>query len=176
MCSHSGSSEGHGHATHFIISDLPDWVDRKQGSILFAFSDPATIGMRAWAQLLYHVQIFATLWTIAHQVPLSMVFSRQEYWSGLPFPIPECLPNPGIQPVSPLSPSLAGTFFTTVPHCEHTKLPFSLLFSVSEIQSLPMQIKALAYAGQKKKKLFGKVVKNKRQTLSYQIVRFKKYH
>ena len=42
-----------------------------------------------------------TLWTIAHQVPLSMGFSRQEYWSGLPFPSPGGLPNPGIEPGSP---------------------------------------------------------------------------
>ena len=150
MCSHSGSSEGHGHATHFIISDLPDWVDRKQGShFICCLSDPVTISLRACAQPLCHAQLFATLWTIAHRVPLSMVFSKQEYWSGLPFPTPECLPNPGIQPVSPLSLALAGAFFSTVPHCERTKLPFSLLFSVSEIQSLPMQIKALKYVGEK---------------------------
>ena len=150
MCSHSGSSEGHGHATHFIISDLPDWVDRKQGShFICSHSDHVPISMHACTQPPGHVQLFATLWTIAHRVPLSMVFSKQEYWSGLPFPIPEYLPNPGIQPVSPLSLALAGAFFTTVPHCEHTKLPFSLLFSVSEIQSLPMQIKALTYVGKK---------------------------
>ena len=50
---------------------------------------------------LSRVQIFATLWTIAHQAPLSMGFSRQEYWSGLPFPSPGDLPNPGIEPWSP---------------------------------------------------------------------------
>ena len=42
-----------------------------------------------------------TLWTVAHQVPLSMEFSRQEYWSGLPFPSPGDLPDPGIEPGSP---------------------------------------------------------------------------
>ena len=42
-----------------------------------------------------------TLWTVAHQTPLSMVFSRQENWSGLPFPSPGDLPDPGIEPVSP---------------------------------------------------------------------------
>ena len=47
------------------------------------------------------VQLFATLWSIAHQAPLSMGFSRQEYWSGLPFPSPRDLPNPGIGPRSP---------------------------------------------------------------------------
>ena len=42
-----------------------------------------------------------TLWTVAHQAPLSMGFSRQEYWSGLPFPSPGDLPDPGIEPGSP---------------------------------------------------------------------------
>ena len=53
--------------------------------------------------------------TVAHQAPLSMGISRQEYWSGLPFPPPEDLPDPGIKPVSPASPALAGRFFTTEP-------------------------------------------------------------
>ena len=47
------------------------------------------------------VQLFATPWTVAHQAPLSMEFSRQEYWSRLPFPSPGDLPNPGIEPRSP---------------------------------------------------------------------------
>ena len=50
---------------------------------------------------LSHVQLFATLWTVAHQAPLSMGFSRPEYWSGLPFPSPGDLPNPGIELRSP---------------------------------------------------------------------------
>ena len=54
-------------------------------------------------------------WTVALQVPLSMEFSRQEYWIGLPFPTPGDLPDPGIEPVSPESPTLAGRVFTTVP-------------------------------------------------------------
>ena len=45
-----------------------------------------------------HVQLFATPWTVAHQAPLSMKFSRQEYWSGLPFPTSGDLPDPGIEP------------------------------------------------------------------------------
>ena len=54
-----------------------------------------------WVKSLSHVQLFATPWTIAHQAPPSMGFSRQEYCSGLPFPSPEDLPNPGIEPRSP---------------------------------------------------------------------------
>ena len=45
-----------------------------------------------------HVLLFATPWTVAYQAPLSVRFSRQEYWSGLPFPSPGDLPDPGIQP------------------------------------------------------------------------------
>ena len=55
----------------------------------------------------------ATPWSVARQTPLSMRFSRQESWSGLPFPSPGDLPNPGIEPASLLSPALAGGFFTT---------------------------------------------------------------
>ena len=58
------------------------------------------------------VQLFATPWTVAQQAPPSMEFSRQEYWSGLPFPSPGVLPDLGIEPGSPASPALAGGFFT----------------------------------------------------------------
>ena len=50
---------------------------------------------------LSRIRLFATLWTVAHQSPPSMGFSRQEYWSGLPFPSPGDLPDPGIEPGSP---------------------------------------------------------------------------
>ena len=52
-------------------------------------------------KLLSRVQLFATPWTVTYQAPLSMGFYRQEYWSGLPFPSPGNLPNPGIEPGSP---------------------------------------------------------------------------
>ena len=58
------------------------------------------------------VLLFAAQWTVARQAPLSMGFSRQEYWSGFPCPPPEDLPDPGIKLVSLLSPALAGWFFT----------------------------------------------------------------
>ena len=51
--------------------------------------------------LFSHIQLFATLWAVAHQAPLSMGFSRQEYWSGLPCPPPGDLPNPEIKPAPP---------------------------------------------------------------------------
>ena len=62
-----------------------------------------------------HVLLFTTLWTVACQDPLSMGFSRQEYCTGLPCPPPGDLPNPGIEPVSLMSPPLAGAFFTPEP-------------------------------------------------------------
>ena len=57
---------------------------------------------------LSQVHLFATAWTIACQVPLSMEFPKQDYWSGLPFPSPGDLPSPGIEPASP---ALSGSFF-----------------------------------------------------------------
>ena len=62
--------------------------------------------------VLSHVGLFATSWMGAHQAPLSLEFSNQKYCSGLPFPTPRALPNPGVEFVSP---ALAGEFFTSVP-------------------------------------------------------------
>ena len=64
-------------------------------------------------QVLSCVQLFATPWTVAHQATLSMEFSRQEYWSGLPFPTPGDLPDPEIKLMSFAFPALAGGLFTT---------------------------------------------------------------
>ena len=59
---------------------------------------------------------FVTPWIVALQAPLCVGFSRQEYWSGLPFPSQEDLPDPGTQPMAPVSPVLAGRHFTVEPH------------------------------------------------------------
>ena len=59
------------------------------------------------------VQLCATPWTVAHQAPLSMEFSKQECWSGLPCPPPGDLSHLGIEPASLMSPALADKFFTT---------------------------------------------------------------
>ena len=67
------------------------------------------------AQSLAPVRLFATLWTVACQAVLSMGFSRQERWSGLPFPSPRDLPDPGTEPKSPAPPALAGGLLTTKP-------------------------------------------------------------
>ena len=65
------------------------------------------------ACVLSHVQLFATLWTVAPQAPLSMGFPWEECWTGLPFPPPGDLPDPGIEPKSLASRALAATFFST---------------------------------------------------------------
>ena len=76
-----------------------DWLDlfAVQGTLKSHFS---------------RVQLFSTLWTVARQAPLSVEFSRQEYWSGLPCPPPGRLPGPGIEPLSLVSPASVAGFFT----------------------------------------------------------------
>ena len=64
------------------------------------------------AKLLSHVWLFVTQETVDNQAPLSLGFPRQEYWYELPFPTPRDLFNPGIKPVSLMSPALADRFFT----------------------------------------------------------------
>ena len=67
---------------------------------------------------LSHVRLFMTSWTVAYQASLSLGFSRQEYWSGLSFPSPEDLPNPGIKPGSPtLRVSLINIYHLPYSHC-----------------------------------------------------------
>ena len=65
-------------------------------------------------RVLSRARLFVTPWTVARQAPLSVGFSRQEYRSGVPYPPPEGLADPGIEPASPVSPTLAGGFCTTV--------------------------------------------------------------
>ena len=78
---------------------------------------------------------FASPWTIAYQGPLSMEFSRQEHWSGLPFPSPGNLPNLGIEHVSP---ALAGKFFTTThprSHDDGAQIQTQEIWSKSSVHS-----------------------------------------
>ena len=75
--------------------------------VLICFSLTLYVRLSVW--------LSATLWTVSHQVHLSMGFSRQEYCSGLPFPLPGDLPSPGMEPESLTSPALAGRFFTSSP-------------------------------------------------------------
>ena len=82
--------------------------------IFFLIDDVAfVLGHACTGSRFGHVQLFATLWTVAHQVPLSVVFPRQEYWSGLPCSPPGDLSDSGIRPESLTSPALTSGFFTT---------------------------------------------------------------
>ena len=74
-----------------------------------------TISATWEAQLLSHFWLFETPWTKIHQTPMSMEFSKQEYWSGVPFPSPRDLSNLRVKPTSLASSALEGGFFTTVP-------------------------------------------------------------
>ena len=74
--------------------------------------------------------------TVAHQAPLSTGFSRQEHWNGLPFPLPGDLPDPEIQPASPVSPALARRFFTTKPPAFYNILITLPLFSLARLPFL----------------------------------------
>ena len=85
------------------------------GNASASFSLTDIMCARVCAQSLSSVQFFVTPWTASSQAPLSMEFSRQEQWSGLPFPAPGGLPDPGIAPWSPVSPAVAGGLFTTEP-------------------------------------------------------------
>ena len=70
---------------------------------------------------------FATPWTVALQAPLSLRFSRQEYWSGLPFPLPGDLPDPGIEPMSPVSPASQADSLVSEPPEKSKPLGFDIV-------------------------------------------------
>ena len=96
--------------TYLLIINSPLLLKKFSQSEMDSFNDHTP------ACLLSHfsyVWLFVTPWTIAYQAPLSTEFSRQKYCSGLPFPSPEDLPDPGTEPKSPASQSLAGRFFAT---------------------------------------------------------------
>ena len=102
---------------YFMCRKAPSWPTNPAGGSgrwVKSQDNPfLVLGSNKNACVLSHfscVWLFATLRTVAHQAPLSMGFSRQEYWSGSPFPPPGGLPNPGIKPTSP---ALADEFFTT---------------------------------------------------------------
>ena len=84
---------------------VPSYLPRRLFPQFFSCACLPSCFSRVW--------LFVTLWTVAHQAPLSMGFSRQEYWNGLPCPPSGHLPNPGIEPASLMSPALASGFFTT---------------------------------------------------------------
>ena len=116
---------------HFCRSIL--WTERKsvggegschgEGGISQPHTHPNILS-RSMCWVLDHVCLFVTLWTVACQAPLSMGFSMQKYYSGLPWPPTGDFPNPGIKPTSFMSPALAGRFFAARANREHN-LPHS---------------------------------------------------
>ena len=101
---------------HGTVSPLYAWSETSGCGEQFAYIVYVYVYMRA-VSCFSHVPLFATLWAVACQAPLSMGFSKQEYWTGLLFPSPGNLSNPRIKPMSP---ALAGRFFTTEPREKST--------------------------------------------------------
>ena len=100
----------------------------------------AMIMLWVCVQLLSCVQLFETRWTVTHQAPLSLGFSRQEYLSGLPCPPPGDIPHPGIKPASLGSPALAGRFFTAEPPGD-SKTSVPIIYSIKELAQTPLLCK-----------------------------------
>ena len=92
----------------------------KAGAVAPGHCPKAREDLTVFPDKVWSVSDSATLWTVARQAPLSMEFSRQEYWSGLPFISPRKIPDPGIEPEFLKSPVLAGVFFTTNATWEYT--------------------------------------------------------
>ena len=90
-------------------------LNKGRNSLLKISSSSLVVECVLCVQSLGCVRLFVTPYTVSHQAPLFMGFSRQEYWSGLSFLSPGDLPDPGIKPASPVSPALSGGFFTTEP-------------------------------------------------------------
>ena len=100
-------------------------INHKRNKFIFSghtFLKLKTCNHRKKEKSLSCVQLFVTLWTVAYQAPLSIKFSRQEYWSGLPFPSPGDLPNPGIEPGSPTLQGIADALLSEPPGKSAQKL------------------------------------------------------
>ena len=111
-------------------SNIPEnsmYIKTVQKYFVFIHKEKLSFGVCVLSRF-SHVWLFVTLWTIARQAPLSMGFSRQEYWSWSPFPSPGNLPNPWIKPVSPGSPAWAGEIFIT----DSTVQPLKSLYSFAD--------------------------------------------
>ena len=87
------------------------WDNSRIVTLSLLYRAPSLLEVKV--KSLSHVRLFATPWTVAYQASLSMGFSRQECWSGLPFPSPGDLPDPGIESVSLTSPAFTGVFLTS---------------------------------------------------------------
>ena len=112
------------------------------------------------------VRLCTTLWTAAHQAPLSMGFSRQEHWSGLPFPSPKDLPNPGIEPMSPTSlasPALKADSLPLSHQGSLSWLGLSASTAVAWVQSLVREIRSYKPCSTDQKQTTNKKLQNRWQ-------------
>ena len=111
---------------HFSCRSTEEWNGRIVSIVYVSLLRPDCFPKCLWplhisafplfcAQLLSHVQLFVTPWIVARQLPLSLEFSRQEYWSGLPFLPSKYLPNPGFNTLSVTSPTSKVGFFPMFP-------------------------------------------------------------
>ena len=118
------------------------------------------------------VWLFGILWTIVHQAPLFMGFSRQKYWSGLPCPLPGDLPHPGIKPESLMSPALAGVFLPLVPPGKpNSNLMEPNLSGKVQVSGIQLRIRK-ALIGAFKKSYISHIKKKKVTEYLYCAVRF----
>ena len=103
------------HISHAMVQanlKVNKWKAQAQGHENSRIWSPEAVRVCVHTCPLNRFRVFGTPWTVARQAPLSIEFSRQEYWSGLPFPSPGDLPDPAIELVSLISPASAGRFFT----------------------------------------------------------------
>ena len=128
---------------------LAGWGGKSKHHIIFAFIFYGTklcfvynVNFVAF-QSLSHSQLFVTPWTVARQAALSIGFSKQEYWSELPFPPPGDLPNPEIKSTSPACLALAHGFFTTEPTgklCKWRNTHIYVYFFINENKQIKLHL------------------------------------
>ena len=87
-----------------------------------------------------YVQLSAAPWTVDHQAPLSVGFSRQECWRGFPCPPPGALPDPGIEPMSAVSPALQADYFTAKPPVEPTDIHSSAVYNYQKMKAIQVSL------------------------------------
>ena len=117
-----------------------------------------------------HAKLFVSVWTIARQAPLSMGFSRQEYWSGLPFPSPKDLSDPGIKLISLMFSAMAGRFFTwEAPTIVYSQAKLNLSFHKTLVLPFP-QFWSCGLKSSFRLLEFKKELSSVKDTVSLQIV------
>ena len=100
-CGKEGRCQDSHHQSHYPNPKGHHSTEGQNARFIESPESPDTLKVKVKVKLLSHVRLLATPWTVAYQDSPSMGFSRQEYWSGLLFPSPGDLPNPGIEPGSP---------------------------------------------------------------------------